>query len=47
MDKYAPYVISAYLVAGAILIGLLAYSVLRLINARRRLDRIEAEDAAP
>ncbi len=45
MDKYAPYVWSAY----AIALGLLSFTsaaiLLRLYNARRKLDALERQDA--
>ena len=40
-DKYAPYVFSAYGIAGLVLGGLVLWSVLRLLRARRKLDAIE------
>jgi len=40
-DKYAPYVFSAYGIAALVLGGLVVWSVLRLVHARRKLDVIE------
>lgn len=46
--RYTPYVLSAYGIAGVVLIALVAWSVLRLINAKKKLDAIEGQkDAAP
>lgn len=42
MGGYAAYVWPAYGVAAAVLVGLLAESVLRLRRARRRLAALEA-----
>ena len=42
-DKYAPYVWTCYAIAGAILGGLVAWTVLRAREARKRLDAVEAD----
>ncbi len=41
LDKYAPYVFSAYGIAALVLGGLIVWSVIRLARARRKLDAIE------
>ena len=42
-DKYAPYVIAAYLSAVVVLGGLLASSILAGRRSRRELEKLEAE----
>jgi heme exporter protein CcmD len=39
--RYTPYVLSAYGIAMAILVALVAWSILRLVNAKKKLDAIE------
>lgn len=46
-DKYAPYVWTCYGIAGAILIGLVVWTVLRAGEARRKLDAVEADNSSP
>lgn len=47
--RYTPYVLSAYGIATVVLVALVAWSVLRVINAKKKLDVIEAieKDARP
>jgi len=44
-DKYAPYLIAAYLIAGAALCGIVIWSVLRHQRAVRTLAGAEKEDS--
>ncbi len=39
--RYTPYVLWAYGIATAVLVALVAWSVLRVIKARKKLDAIE------
>jgi heme exporter protein CcmD len=41
-DKYAPYIFSAYGITAAILGGLVIWSVVRVIQAKKKLDAVEA-----
>jgi heme exporter protein CcmD len=41
--RYTPYVLACYIVAGAVLVGLIAWSIWRVVQARRKLDEIEKE----
>ena len=41
LDKYAPYVLSAYGVAIVALAGLVAWTIWRSIDAKKKLDRVE------
>jgi heme exporter protein CcmD len=41
--RYTPYVLACYIVAGVVLIGLIAWSVWRLDRARKRLDELEKD----
>lgn len=46
--RYTPYILSAYGIAGTVLIALIVWSVLRVINAKKKLDAIETEkDSRP
>lgn len=46
--RYTPYVLSAYGIAMFVLVALVAWSVLRVINAKKKLDAIEGEkDSVP
>jgi heme exporter protein CcmD len=40
-DKYAPYIFSAYGITAAILGGLVLWSVVRVIQAKKKLDAVE------
>jgi heme exporter protein CcmD len=42
-DRYAPFVLAAYAVAIGVLVGLVAWSVIRFELARRRLRDAERE----
>jgi heme exporter protein CcmD len=42
LDKYAPYILSAYGVAIAAVIGLIAWTAWRAIAAKKKLDAAEA-----
>ena len=42
-DKYAPYVWTCYAIAGAVLLGLMVWTVWRAREARRRLDAVESD----
>lgn len=47
-DKYAPYVFWSYGIAAVVLFSLVAWTVLRIINARKKLDAVEPKkDDAP
>jgi heme exporter protein CcmD len=39
--RYTPYILSSYAIAGLVLAGLVAWSILRAINAKKKLDAIE------
>lgn len=43
LDKYAPYIFSAYGIAVAMLVGLAVWTFWRVGHARRKLDRIEKD----
>ncbi len=45
-DKYGPYVYAGYGVALAIIVGLIAWSILRAVAARRQLDAAESKAPA-
>ena len=38
LDKYAPYILSAYAVAIVALVGLVAWTAWRAISAKKKLD---------
>jgi len=40
-DKYAPYVFWSYGIAGAVLVGLVAWTLWRITNAKKKLDAAE------
>lgn len=39
--RYTPYVLTCYGIAGAVLVGLIVWSVLRVTSARKKLEAIE------
>ncbi len=43
--RYTPYVLTAYGIAAVVVIGLIVWSVLRVINAKKKLDAVETEKA--
>jgi heme exporter protein CcmD len=45
LDKYAPYIFSAYGIAIAVLAGVVSWTVLRSLNAKKKLDALEAAEA--
>jgi len=45
LDKYAPYIFSAYGIAIAVLAGVVIWTVLRSINAKKKLDALEAAES--
>ena len=45
--KYAPYIYSAYGIAIAVLVGMVIWTVLRIRQAKKKLDALEAAEAAP
>ena len=47
--RYTPYVLSSYGIAAIVLIGLIVWSVVRVTNAKKKLEAIEPtkKDAAP
>lgn len=47
--RYAPYVLSSYGIAAIVLIGLIVWSVVRVTNAKKKLEAIEPtkKDPAP
>jgi heme exporter protein CcmD len=46
-DKYAPYIFSAYGITAAILGGLVLWSVIRVIQAKKKLDAVEGPGSTP
>lgn len=42
LDKYAPYILAAYGIAIVALVGLVAWTALRAISAKKKLDAAEA-----
>lgn len=44
-EKYTPYVLTSYGIAAVVIFGLLAWSVMRLTRASRKLAEAEAVDA--
>jgi heme exporter protein CcmD len=44
LDKYAPYILSAYGVAIIALAGLIAWTAWRAIEAKKKLDAAEARE---
>jgi heme exporter protein CcmD len=50
-DKYGPYVYAGYGVALVMIIGLIAWSILRAVSAKKQLDEAEGKpptgDAKP
>jgi heme exporter protein CcmD len=45
LDKYAPYILSAYGVAIVALAGLIAWTVWRTRQAKKKLDAVEREQS--
>ena len=47
--RYTPYVLTSYGIAAVVIIGLIAWSIIRVTNAKKKLDAIEPakKDAAP
>jgi heme exporter protein CcmD len=43
--KYTPYVLTSYGIAALVVFGLLAWSVMRVMGAQRKLAEAEADDA--
>jgi heme exporter protein CcmD len=43
--KYAPFIFSAYGIAIAVLAGVVIWTVLRSLNAKKKLDALEAAEA--
>jgi heme exporter protein CcmD len=43
--KYAPYIYAAYGIAIAVLVGMVIWSVLRIRQAKKKLDALEAAEA--
>jgi heme exporter protein CcmD len=44
--RYTPYVLSAYAIAGVVLIGLIVWSIVRLERARKKLAEVEPPEQA-
>ncbi|MBI1340750.1 heme exporter protein CcmD [bacterium] len=44
MDKYAPFVIASYLIAGVVLAWIALSAILRARSAARLLARLEADE---
>ncbi len=42
--RYTPYVLTCYGIAGAVLIGLIVWSIVRVSGAKKRLEAIETAD---
>ncbi|MDP3736213.1 MAG: heme exporter protein CcmD [Hyphomonadaceae bacterium] len=40
-DKYAPYVLWSYGIAAVVLLGLVAWTLFRITNAKKKLDAVE------
>lgn len=47
--RYTPYVLTSYGIAALVIIGLIAWSIIRVTNAKKKLDAIEPanKDVAP
>lgn len=43
--KYTPYVLTSYGIAAVVVFGLLVWTVMRVINAQRKLAEAEKDDA--
>lgn len=43
--RYTPYVLTSYGIAAVVIVGLLVWSILRVANAKRKLDAVEKEEA--
>jgi heme exporter protein CcmD len=39
--RYTPYILSSYSIAGLVLVGLVVWSILRAIDAKKKLDAVE------
>jgi len=44
-EKYTPYVLTSYGIASVVILGLLAWSVMRLSKASKKLAEAEAAEA--
>ena len=42
--KYTPYVLTSYGIAAVVVFGLLAWSVMRVLNAQKKLAEAERDD---
>jgi heme exporter protein CcmD len=42
--RYTPYVLTSYGIAVAVIIGLIVWSVVRVTNAKKKLEAIEPTD---
>ena len=45
-DKYGPYVYAGYGVALTVIIGLIVWSIFRLVSAKKKLDAAEDKSSA-
>jgi heme exporter protein CcmD len=43
--RYTPYVLTCYAIAGVVLISLIVWSIVRVSNAKKKLDALETEKA--
>jgi heme exporter protein CcmD len=41
--KYTPYVLTCYGIAVVVLVGVTLWSILRVINAKKKLDQLEGK----
>jgi heme exporter protein CcmD len=44
LDKYGPYVFTAYAIGVGVLVALVAWTIWRAGHARRRLDAVEKDE---
>ncbi|WP_018997205.1 heme exporter protein CcmD [Hirschia maritima] len=44
MDKYAPYVWSAYAITVSLIVFLTAFIAIRMKNSKNKLERLQAEE---
>ncbi len=42
--RYTPYVLTSYGIAAVVIVGLLVWSILRVGNARKKLDTVEKDE---
>lgn len=42
--RYTPYVLTSYGIAAVVIVGLLVWSIVRITNARKKLDTVEKDE---